>query len=340
MKDISVIVEALKENESFLITAHVHPDGDSIGSQLALAHCLTQMGKDVIIINSDPVPPAYAFLPGSRAIISPPSNISQFFDAALILDCQGGKRLGKVESLLNRAKTTIVIDHHPTYDPSKSGLGDINFIDPSYSAVGEVIYDLIQELGIELDYVLALNLYVSILTDTGGFRHSNTTPRLHRIIAGLIEKGLNVSEIATLIYETNPLPLVQLIGDCISILKIEQEGKIAWISITSQMLKNRGIPPEEIEGEKIIDIIRSIKSVMVSVLFRETDDKLIRVNLRSKNGIKVNQTAVLFGGGGHPYAAGCTLNASLFEAEKKVIGELKSLLSMQNAECGFLTSAF
>lgn len=326
MKDLSAIVKALEENESFLITGHVHPDGDSIGSQLALAYCLKRMGKEVSIINSDSVPPAYSFLPGSETILSSQSNISQFFDAAVILDCQEGKRLGKVESLLNRAKTIIIIDHHPTYpNPSKTVLGDISFIDPSYSAVGEVIYDLIHELGLELDYVLALNLYVSILTDTGAFRHSNTTPRVHRIIAELIDKGLKVEQIATLVYEANPLSLVKLVGDCISTLKIEQEGKIAWISISSQMLQNRGISPEEIEGDKIIDIIRSIKSVMVSVLFRETDDKVIRVNLRSKNGIKVNQTAVLFGGGGHPYAAGCTLNASLFEAEKKVIGELKNL---------------
>lgn len=326
MKDLSAIVKALEENESFLITGHVHPDGDSIGSQLALAYCLKRMGKDVSIINSDSVPPAYSFLPGSETILSPQSNISQFFDAAVILDCQEGKRLGRVESLLNRAKTIIIIDHHPTYpNPSKALLGDISFIDPSYSAVGEVIYDLIHELGLELDYVLAVNLYVSILTDTGTFRHSNTTPRVHRIIAELIDKGLKVEEIATLVYEANPLSLVKLVGDCISTLKIEQEGKIAWISISSQMLQDRGISAEEIEGEKIIDIIRSIKSVMVSVLFRETDDKVIRVNLRSKNGIKVNQTAVLFGGGGHPYAAGCTLNASLLEAEKKVIGELKNL---------------
>lgn len=327
MERLLPIIDVLKEKKSFLITGHIHPDGDSIGSQLALAHILKHKGKDVTIINNDPVPSAYRFLPGSETILSPRANIPPFFDAAVVLDCHEGKRLGEIEPLLKRVETVAVIDHHPAAcNRTESWLGDIHFIDPSYSATGEIVYELIRKIDFKLNYVLAVNLYVSILTDTGSFKHSNTTPRVHRIIADLIEEGLNVEQIATLVYETNPLGLVQILGNCISTLKLAHEGKIAWTSISSRMLKDKGIYPEEIEGEKIIDMLRSIKSVQIAVLFRETGEKTIRVNLRSKNRIKVNQTAAIFGGGGHPKAAGCTLNESLSEAEHKVIGELKNLL--------------
>jgi len=331
MRILPKLLKLIKENKKFLIVSHINPEGDAIGSSIALALGLKKLGKYVYVLNKNPVPEILKFLPRSDLINTrvPRTN----FDVLFLVDCstlertgfsasggsdQGGKKL--------KAKATAIIDHHLTTGKDRNPL---SMIDPEASATGELVYKLLNALNVPLDRKIATNLYAAILTDTGGFRYSNTGIESLSIASKLIEAGANTSEIIKEIYETIPFRCMKLLAFTLSTL--EKEGKIAWVTITQRMFKNTNTTAEDTEN--FADHPRKVKGVEVGVLFREDRRNSYKISLRSKGKVNVADIARAFGGGGHASAAGCNLRGPLPEVRKKVLNAVRNAIKtvMSNA---------
>jgi len=321
-KILSPIINVLQKEDNFLITSHIHPEGDSIGSQLALAILLQKLGKQVTIINEDITPEVYHFLPQCEKIITYSSEYENSrFDVGIVLDCNQLERVGKVASILRNVPLIINIDHHP----DSPGIGEYNYIDTAASACAEQIYRIIKAMDFKLDYNLALPIYVGIMTDTGGFKQVNTTPFSHQIVADLLNYGIRPNEIASQIYEVNTIDSIKLLGQTLIGIKTIQNGRVIIADITQKMLKETGVIIE-IEPERIIDQLRSIKGVEIILLFRDLGENKVKVNLRSKASFNVHEIAKIFNGGGHPKAAGCVIEGNLQDVEKQVVEEIEKRL--------------
>jgi phosphoesterase RecJ-like protein len=320
VKIFNLIENIIEKEENFLITSHIRPDGDSIGTQLALGLALQAMGKNVSIFNEDPVPKCYSFLPHADWIKSF-VNKDFSFDVGIILDCSEWERLGKTASVIRNADIIVNIDHHP----DSSGLGQYNYIDVSASATAEQVFLLLEHMNYPIGYDIALCLYVGILTDTGSFRYGNTTSKCHLIVSKLLELGIHPDHVSQMIYEQNSFMSVVLQGMLLINLQITPDNSIAWTSITKDMLNKIGYGIE-FEPEGIISQIRSIEGVKVVVLFRDLGENKIKVNFRSKEDIDICQIAKEFNGGGHKQAAGCVIDGKLEVVEKMVIERIKHML--------------
>jgi phosphoesterase RecJ-like protein len=311
--DLSSIAEVLKAKDNFLITSHVRPDGDSIGTQLALADILQKLDKRAAIVNSDPVPFPYDFLPRLERI---KSTLSNHYDVAIILDCNEWERVGRIAEGVKGIETIINIDHH-----SGKGLGTFNYIDQNASSIAEQIYIISKKLNLKIEYDTALCLYVGILTDTGCFRFPNTTTTTHQIVSELLRCGVSPEEVSSLIYERYSLPKLHLLGKLLSALRVTSCGRIAWVSITQKMGAN------DVDTELLLSHLFLLKDALVILVFRELSSGMIRVNLRAKvRGLDISCVARDFGGGGHPQASGCVLNGTLEEVEERVLLRVKSTL--------------
>lgn len=323
MEDIlSPIINVLQKEDNFLITAHIRPEGDSIGSQLAMSILLQKLGKKVTIINEDPLPETYRFLPQSEKILTySPEHERSRFNVAIVLDCNQLERVGKVASIVREVPIIINIDHHP----DSPGIGNYNYMDTNASACAEQIYMIIKTMDYKLDSYLALPIYVGIMTDTGSFKQVNTTSLAHRIVGELLNCGIAPNEVANQIYEVNTAASVKLLGEILGSLKTIQGGRIITAYITQEMLKEAGFTTD-IEPERIIDQVRTIKGVEVIILFRDLGQNRIKVNLRSKTSFSVSEIAKIFDGGGHIRAAGCMIEGTLQEVEKKVLKEVEKRL--------------
>lgn len=317
MDELASILQAFWERDHFLITSHINPDGDSISGELAAAHLLQRMGKQVTIVNEDPVPKMYRFLPNVDSIRPCPEEASKF-QVSLVLDCSEWERVGRIAPLAKSSNLVINIDHHL----GSTGLGRYNYVDTEASSVSEQIYKIVNMLDAPIDYPLALYLYVGILTDTGCFKEINTTALTHKIVADLLSRGVSPKEVFSSIYENNTKSFIELLGYVLTTLKLTEDGKIAWIIITKKRLQEAGMSPEDLDIERIINQIRSVKGVSVSCLFRELDSERVKVSFRGKE-VDVSKIASCFGGGGHRLASGCIFSGSIAEAERKVIKEVK-----------------
>ncbi len=314
------LLKLIRENKNFLIVSHINPEGDAIGSSIALALGLKKLGKYVYILSKDPLPDILKFLPHSDLINTkiPPMN----FDVLLMIDCNTIERTGfstPGRSKNLTAKATVVIDHHLTARKNKKY---INMINPQVSATGELIYRLFNALHVSIDKKIATNLYTAILTDTGGFRYSNTSVESLRIASKLIEAGANTWEITKEVYENIPLNCLRLLTLTLSTL--EKKGKIAWITVTQHMFKKTNTSAQDTEN--FSDHPRKIKGVEVGVLFREDGKNSYKVSLRSKGMVNVADITKTFGGGGHASAAGCKLNGTLQEVKDKVFKAIRKAL--------------
>ena len=314
----SVLAE-LKKYERFLITTHIHPDGDAIGSELALRKLLLGLGKTFTIVNADPVPQVYSFLPGQESIKNQFPEFD-FFDAVIVVDCPNPDRLGTVKDIIVQSPV-INIDHHI----SNLNYGLVNWVDAQASSVGEMIYDLFKESGVALDDESALCLYVSLMTDTGSFRYSNTTAKTHLISADLLKFDISPQQIYTNIYETKSYNTLRLLAEVLSTAQITDDGKIGWIKASQQMLGKYEVSAEVMDD--FIDLLRKVKGVQVAVFLRELEGSMsIKASLRSKAEVDVNKIARDFGGGGHSAAAGCTIEKSMDEAEILIIERIKQAI--------------
>lgn len=323
VKKIGEIASIFKKNKHFLITSHTNLDGDALGSELALYFMLIQLQKDVTIVNQDRIPSIYEFMPGIEKIACSEELEKNYFlninpDTVLVvLDSSNPERIGDVHQIFNKVKLIVNIDHHP----SNTKFGHYNYIDPCSSSVGEIIHLLGQELGCKLNEQIAVPLYTAIITDTGSFRFANTSAKTFYTASLLVEAGAKPHKIANSIYNRNELSGLKILGEALLKLRIDTYSKISWTVITRDIMKKYSAKDEETEG--IVDKILSIKDIRVSVLFKEGKKGQNKISFRSKGKFNVDHFSRLFGGGGHPNAAGCQLEGDIKDIENKVITELK-----------------
>lgn len=313
------IVKAIKNYSSFLITSHIDAEGDALGSELALVSLLRKLGKTAFILNRDKASSNYSFLPGVK-------NISQRlnkrnYQAVFIIDCPEKHRIGSVLKLIDQTKPVINIDHHM----DNNQFGRINWVDSNASSTGEMIYQLFRLTQTKLDKKDALNIYTAMLTDTGSFRHANTTPATHLIVSELLKFGLEPTKIYAKIYENNSVASVLLIAQLISRMSVSANHKIVSVKINKEIFKKIKSRHEILD--EILDFMRSIKTAKVIIVFCQLQDQLIKVSLRSKSPINIQKVAKSFGGGGHKFASGCSIKGGLKEAEHLLLKEVKRLIA-------------
>jgi phosphoesterase RecJ-like protein len=311
----SKLIRLIKESNSFLISGHINPEGDSIGSCLALALGLKKLGKkSICVLSRDPVPEILKFLPHSEMVRQKPPK--KEFDVFFMIDCNVPERTGFKNI---RAKKNAVIDHHVL--PAKDGNSAFHkslaasIIDPGAAAAGVLIYKVLTALRVNIDKDIATNLYAAILVDTGGFRYSNASPESLMIASHLVQAGAKPWDISKEIHESSPSAGMKLLG--LSLSTLEKRDGIAWIYTTKAMLKKTGTTTEDCED--FVDYPRKIKGIEVAVFFRQDKGKLFKVSLRSKGNVDVQKIARYFGGGGHAPAAGCAVKGTLKEVQDRVL---------------------
>ena len=314
------IGQALREGVRFAVLGHVRPDGDALGSQLALGLSLKQLGKDVRIWNEEGMLEKYSFLPNANLLTKPPAE-PEDVDVAIALDTAIQNRLGTALPAVRSAKVWINIDHHP----SNPGYGDLVYIDPKSPATGQILFELIKSEKLPIDAAIAENLYVAVSTDTGSFQYPNTTARTLEIAAELVRAGVDVGRVSQLTYENYPRRRVELLRDLLGTMRFDANDRVASFSLSLATAKKLGVLPEDNEG--LIDHLRAIRGVIVAVFFEELADGKVRVSMRSKNE-KVNVCAICekFGGGGHVLAAGARVRGSLAEVERKILEEVRDVV--------------
>ena len=315
------IGQVLRENQRFAVLSHVRPDGDALGSQLALGLSLKQIGKQVRIWNEEGMLDKYSFLPQANLLTKAPSQ-AEDFDVVLALDTAIQNRLGNTVNAIKSAKIWVNIDHHP----SNPRYGDVVYIDPNAPATGQILFELITNQKLPIDRAIAENLYVAISTDTGSFQYPNTTARTFEIAAALVKIGVDVGRVSQLTYENYPRRRIELLRDLLGTMRFSADNRIASFSLSLAAAKNLGVLPEDNEG--LIDHLRAIHGVIVAIFFEELSDGKVRVSMRSKDE-RVNVCAICekFGGGGHVLAAGARVKGTLAEVEKKILEEACDVVS-------------
>lgn len=317
------LIKLIKEKQKFIITTHINPDGDGLGSEIAFFHLLKDFGKEVFIINQDPPLKSYSFLgkDGNISVYNRDLHHEIFSSADVILaiDLSSANRLGVIEEELKSNQIySVCFDHHP---PVKK-FADLHVVNQNASSIGEMIYDLAKEMGLDITEDIALGIYVSILTDTGSFRYTNTSSKTHEIAAELLKYGIEPNKIYQNIYENNSSKKIVLLGKMINTLQLDEAGKIVWAAITLKALKEAEYDLGLGDKEGFIDMLRTLTGIEVAILFYEKEKTVIKVSMRSKGNIDVNQVASKFGGGGHPFAAGITMkDEKLNPAIQKVLKE-------------------
>lgn len=307
------IGSALRDSQRIAVISHVRPDGDALGSQLALSLALKAMGKDVFVWNEDGMLEKYSFLPSAELVVRPPAD-PEDVDLAVALDTAIQNRLGTALHAVKSTKQWINIDHHP----SNPAYGDLNYIDDNSPATGQIIFELLKDQQFAITPAIAENLYAAISTDTGSFQYPNTTARTYHIAAELVAAGVNVGRVNQLLYENYPRRRIELLRELLRTMRFVGDGRVASFSLSLRTAAELGVLPEDNEG--LIDHIRAIRGVVVAVFFEELADGKVRVSMRSKDA-KADVCAICkqFGGGGHTLAAGARVRGSLTEVETKVL---------------------
>lgn len=316
------IINEIKKAKTIIIFHHVAPDGDSLGSALALREMIEQFENVDIVDNAitNYVPEVYKFLPNIEKLKRiDDSSLLNTYDLAISVDCASKERLGDAVELFNSARKTISIDHHV----SNPGFADIDYIDTNASSTGEIVFKVVETSGVDLTDSIATNIYTAILTDTGGFKFDNTKAETLKICAKLIEKGANPVEIYKNCYEIKPLAMVKLQARVINDAILAENGKIIYGIITRDLLDQADATDDYIDG--ITESMRQVKGVEVAIVFKETLKRTTRVSLRS-NGLDVCKIASYFGGGGHKLASGCLIEENIEKAVEQVISVVRKQL--------------
>lgn len=309
------LADLIRKYDSFVIIAHIHPDGDAIGSTLALGEALKQMGKRVIMMNEDGVPSNLAFLSGAENIILSPAE-PVVADVVISVDNGALKRLGERSlNALSGIKVWGNIDHHRTNE----AFGDVRCILPDECATGAVLYYFFKYLDIPVTPVMRDALYVAVSTDTGSFQYEMTTASVMELAADLIRLGVNVQDINRRLYQEKPWEKILLMREVLNKMDLSTDGKICTFCLTNEAKARIGCQQEDTEG--LIDIPRSVQGVWLAAYLEETnDDGRIRISLRSKTPkISVADLAARFGGGGHAMAAGVRIKGGIDEVHLKIL---------------------
>lgn len=293
--------EAIRSRQRFVIVSHVRPDGDAVGSQMAMAHALRDLGKDVRVVSRDLAPPPLQVFPGVSDI-EILDRVDEPGDAVIVME--SGDLLRTGVSGLERS-FVINIDHHV----GNSMFGAINWFDVSAAACGEMVFDLIRELGVPLSHDIAVHLYIAILTDTGSFHHSNITPRTFEICRECVAAGVNPAAVARSVYDSNSLGRIKLMGAVLNRMQLASAGRLAIVSVDQDLVTACEGTYEDTEG--LINLPLTVREIQAVVFFKEVGPLDWRVSMRSKGEVNINAVAKEFGGGGHKNASGCSASGTL-----------------------------
>ncbi|NLX61752.1 MAG: bifunctional oligoribonuclease/PAP phosphatase NrnA [Tissierellia bacterium] len=312
-KEIDSALELINSYNNIYICSHIQPDGDSLGSIMALAMAIKKLKNkaNINVIKVDDIPSVFDFLPNIDIIKE--QDLSQEVELFIALDSSDKERLGIGAEFLCKAKAVINIDHHITNE----NFGDVNIVLPSSGSTCEIVYKLIKYMGIEMDKDIATCLYTGINTDTGRFMYSNTTYETHIIAAELIKTGIDTSDINISIYQNRTIERTRLLLESLNQLELYEDGKIGLVVVTQDMLEKTGAGMEDTEG--IISFVMDINTIEAACLLKEVSNKEIKVSLRSKKYVNVSKIATKFGGGGHVRAAGFTIIGEQIDTAKEMI---------------------
>lgn len=317
--DLSAICRVLREKDRFLISCHENPEGDAIGSELALALALRKMGKTATVLNADPVPANLLFLPGAGTVVF--SEDGSNYDVAVVVDCGSPERTGRVGQELRKCPLLINIDHHRT----NGDLGDLSLVDPDAAATGLLIHRVLSAMEYEIGLDVATNIYVAVLTDTGSFHYGSSSPEAFEVAGEMVRRGVDPWSVAEQVYETQSALRLRLLGRVLDSLEVSADGRVACITTMRKDLREFSAGKDALEG--FINYPRSIVGVEVAVSLREEEGDDFRVSFRSKGRVDVSAVAGRFGGGGHRNAAGCTILGTLADVKRKVLEALAAVMS-------------
>ncbi len=308
-------LRSLRTLDRFLLTTHDYPDGDGLGSQVALHRALLKLGKHSVILNPGGTPEKFSIVdPEGQITVHSAAHTLPEFDAVVILDTNELKMLGSlVTPLQKQGKPFIFIDHHA---PEAMPPGN-HFVDERFAATGEMVFNLIQALGVELDGVMATALYVAIFTDTGGFRYRRTSALSHQIASALLSKGVEPETVHRAVFARESAAKMRLLGRTLENLELSQDGRVAWVSIPLDTRDSYGATIEDTES--FIGFLTLLSGVEIAVLFREEEGNRVKVSLRGMGSRPILEIARALGGGGHRFAAGARLSGSLDSVIKKVL---------------------
>lgn len=316
----------LERHGSFLLTTHVNPDGDAIGSEVAMARWLRGRGKQVRILNDSPTPAAFGWLVAEDPIETYEEALCEkrFEEAAalIVLDTGNRQRIGRLAKHLDRHLVPIaVVDHHVTHD----GFGQVNVIEPQLASTASLVFELMAEAGVTPDLLSAEALYVGLFTDTGNFRYSNTDARAHRMAAALVEAGVDPSDVTSRVHATAPAGRLRFFGEALAALQMLEGGRLAVVEAGPEQFAKHGLVGADTEG--LVDMPRAIAGVEVVALFSEVEPGKVKVSLRSTGNVTIDQVCSRFGGGGHPHAAGVQMRGSREDAKARILPEIVKLLA-------------
>ena len=315
-KQIAEICNSIVQRQRFVLTSHARPDGDAIGSQVAMAFALRQLGKSASLVGADPAPPQFQTFPGVRDI-QVSTTVHGQFDAAIVMECGDLSRTG-VDGF--DKYFVINIDHHP----GNKMYGALNWFDEGAAACGEMVFDLVGALNVPLTAEIATHIYLAILTDTGGFHFSHITPRTFEICRRCTEAGAQPEAIARAVYDSSTLGRLRLMGAVLHDLEFEACGGVALAHLSLQCLQDSGSTHEDSDG--LINIPLTVKEIQAVAFFKEMAHGSYRISMRSKGAVDVNRVARAFGGGGHKNAAGCSMDGPYADVRARLLAELTRAL--------------
>jgi phosphoesterase RecJ-like protein len=314
------IENTIRNNRRFFLTSHIRPDGDNVGSQLALYRALVDLGKEVTIQNSDPVPDMFSFLPGVDRIRTSIA-VEESWDVLFVLDAGDLERTGGIST--EKFAKVVKIDHHQSQKP----FADISYVRQEASSTCEMVYDLFKAMSLVINPEIASCLYTGILCDTGSFRFTNTTARVFEITSDLVHAGADPAYIAGKIYQRNSYGRLQMLGQTLSEVELFEEGKIAVMRVEREMLQRNGCQSWETEG--FINYAQSINSVVVALLFQELSQENYKVSLRSRGEVDVAAMAEGMGGGGHKCASGFRTRGTLEMIKEDIVKQISQQLKIE-----------
>lgn len=314
--ELARIVEVIRAGRTFLISSHVRPDGDAVGSSLAMAYALRALGKEARVVFKDPAPEQLQPFPGVKEIELTGCVVDKA-DAAIIMECGNLARTGV--SGFDRSMV-INIDHHP----GNEGFGQINWFDESAAACGEMVHALIVALGVPLSIEIATHLYITILTDTGSFHYSNISVRTFEICGAAVEAGVDPVRVSRQVYDSSRIARLKLFGAMLSGMTIDPSGRIAVLYLDDEMLRQAGGTYDDTEG--LINEPLTVKEIQAVIFFKRTAADEFRVSLRSKGDVNIGAVAKSYGGGGHKNAAGCTVHGEIAELKARFIGHVQNAM--------------
>ncbi len=318
-KAIAEVRDALLSGRRFLILSHHNPDGDAIGSSIALASGLEALGKRCDIANADGVPMNLSWLPLAERVHLAPEEGADY-DRVVLLDCGSLERTGFGDEVLGPERHLVNIDHHPGNDR----FGSANLIDPEACATAELVYDVLLALPAPVGFTAASGIYTGILTDTGCFRFSNATPRAFEIASRMVSKGVDAAWVAQMVFDQQPLGRLRLLSRTLETLELSPRDKVASVVVTREMFRQTHTGVEDVEG--FANYARSVCGVEVGVLLREEGPGRYRLALRSKGRVDVARIARELGGGGHRNAAGATVEGDLREWKRRIYARVEEAL--------------